>query len=324
MKVVSSIRRLYEEQLGPNKRLQAHVDQLLRPIAVERRWHHESRVKTEISVALKLESGRIPKPQTIEDFFACTLVVKNLTEVNDAEQKVKDIFEVFERRPQDNRFTHKYPDAFPFDDLRLYARVKADPALPSTGIEHIAFEIQVKTFLQHAWGIATHDLIYKTDEVSWSRQRIAYQIKAMLEHAEISIQEADSLAKTAALGKAQGNTEAISSVIELLKKMWPADSLPNDLKRLAENIRTVMKIANINVKRLGELLEQEKERQKGDMPLNICPYSVVVQAVAWHDGARLQTGLENTKGKEKLLVTQEMDLPTWFISVTRARIVDIV
>ena len=68
--------------------------------------------------------------------------------------------------------------------------------------------MQVKTFLQHAWGIATHDLIYKTDDVSWSRQRIAYQIKAMLEHAEMSIQEAGRLAEAVALSKTQHDSEA--------------------------------------------------------------------------------------------------------------------
>ena len=51
------------------------------------------------------------------------------------------------------------------------------------------FEVQIKTILQHAWSIATHDLIYKTDTVSWPKERIAFQVKAMLEHAEIAIAE---------------------------------------------------------------------------------------------------------------------------------------
>jgi hypothetical protein len=74
MKIPASIRRLYEDQVEPNRRLKKEVDDILRRIAVQKNWHYESRIKSEISVALKLESGRIKDPREIEDFFACTLV----------------------------------------------------------------------------------------------------------------------------------------------------------------------------------------------------------------------------------------------------------
>ncbi len=47
--------------------------------------------------------------------------------------------------------------------------------------------------MQHAWGLATHDLIYKADEINWPKERIAFQIKAMLEQAEVTISGVNNL-----------------------------------------------------------------------------------------------------------------------------------
>src|SRR6185295_542993 len=76
---------------------------------------------------------------------------------------------------------------FSFDDLRLYTKWKPDVTLPTPTFAGVVFELQIKTFLQHAWSIATHDLIYKTDSISWPKERVAFEIKAMLEHAENAI-----------------------------------------------------------------------------------------------------------------------------------------
>jgi len=311
MKIPHSVRALYGEQLQINERLKAKVDEMLDALAKPRKWHYESRIKSEISFAQKLESGRIADPRAAEDFFACTLVVQNLSSIEAAEGEARDLFTITERRPREADRTHKLAETFPFDDLRLYGHWKDDPALPESGLAKVKFEIQIKTFLQHAWGIATHDLIYKTDDVSWSRQRIAYQIKAMLEHAEVSIQEADRLALTPVLAKSQRDTERLKSVIALLKEVWDADSLPPDLRRLAENTRNIMAIADIGVEDLRAALSAERARQKGSLPINISPYAIILQAVAWHIGSKLAEGLKNPDFKERVLLVDEMDLPDW-------------
>lgn len=311
MKIPASIRRLYADQRRINERLAKEVDGMLRPLANRNNWHYESRVKAEISVALKLESGRIKDPEAIEDFFACTLVVRNLSEIEEAEKQLRSMFAVLERRPRRTDQTHKDANAFPFDDVRLYASWSDDPALPPTGLQGIKFEIQLKTFLQHAWAIATHDLVYKTDDVSWSRQRIAYQIKAMLEHAEVSIQEADQLAGTATLSKTNRDTDEIKGIIALLKELWEPEFLPTDLRRLAENVRSAMRLADVKLPKLKATIEAEKVRQKGVLPTNISPYSIVVQALLWGEQDKMREALSDLKRREKILVTSEMDLPEW-------------
>ena len=321
MKIARSVRELYAEQVPLNDRLRLKVDETLRSIASRRRWHYESRIKSEESYALKLESGRIPDPRNAEDFFACTLVVQNLSAIAEAEQEMRCRFTIVARRPYDANRTHKGAETFPFDDLRLYGYWKDDPSLPETGLSSVKFEIQIKTFLQHAWGIATHDLIYKTDDVSWSRQRIAYQIKAMLEHAEISIQEADRLAEASALAMKQRETEELKEIIGVLQATWRADLLPPDLRRLAENTRSVMKLAKLKIKELKYLIDSEQDRQKGSLPINLSPYSIIVQAIAWHKPESFKTGLANRELRNKIFITDEMETPDWMTDPTLINIV---
>ena len=190
MKVPASVRALFEAQRDANDKLREAVKDLLKP-RLQPYWHYVDRVKTEESFALKIESGRFGDPARLEDFFACTIVVRNHSEIPEAEKLVLEIFSLHERRPPSSVLTKKYSSSFAFDDLRLYVKYIEDPALPPKGLKDIPFEVQVKTFLQHAWSIATHDLIYKTDSVSWPKERIAFQVRAMLEHVEISITEAE-------------------------------------------------------------------------------------------------------------------------------------
>src|SRR5215213_854291 len=218
MKIPRSVRDVYLEQLEKYQKLKEIVDALVVPLK-DARWHYESRVKSEEGYALKLETGRA-EVDKFEDFFACTLVVENQARIKSAKNLVLSHFTLKYRRPKYDDFTHKSSESFPFDDLRLYVQYKDDPTLPPTGVDGLLFEFQIKTFLQHAWSIATHDLTYKSDTISWAKARIAFQIKAMLEHAEVSIETAESLALTPDLAKSDSSTKSVSEAIELVKGLW--------------------------------------------------------------------------------------------------------
>jgi len=192
MKIPLSIRRAYEEQEDHYKRLKELVDKKIKAL-IDSRWHYVSRIKEITSYCLKLESGRFEDLKNMEDYFACTIVVTSAAELETAQELIQTKFDIKAKRPKSANFTLKDSNSFPFDDLRLHICLKSDPALPPTGLEGTIFELQLKTFLQHAWAISTHDLVYKTDDVHWSKERIAYQIKAMLEHAELSIYEAEKM-----------------------------------------------------------------------------------------------------------------------------------
>ena len=217
MKIIQSIEAIYEEQYQLNQRLQSKVDEIFSRIR-KISWHYLSRLKQLESFALKLETGRFHDPRKLEDFFACTLVVENLDQINNARSLIRQHFDIKIQRPKSQRITHKESSSFQFDDLRLYATLKNSPFLPPDPLSEIVFEIQIKTFLQHAWGLATHDLIYKTDEINWPKERIAFQIKAMLEQAEVAISGVGNLISLPEVSKDNFETTQQKKILTSLSR----------------------------------------------------------------------------------------------------------
>lgn len=309
MKVTQSIRILFSDQREIATRLKKEVDSLV----LGRRdplWHYESRVKKEESFALKLETGRVPIPTALEDFFACTLVVRNLSEVDNAIALVEKYCDVLYRRPAQPDRTHKHPDKFPFDDLRLYVKLRCDGTTPEKDIHSVVFEFQIKTFLQHAWSIATHDLIYKTNDVSWSKQRIAYQVKAMLEHAEVTINEAAVLSLSPALAQTTDRVDELANMLKLLRNTWPDNFLPLNINRLAQSVCDLLRGGKVRHDELEACLQRLKTDET--LPTNLSPFAVIVKALAKHLPDKLLRAIGGNKVKFKLVVPAELDLPAGF------------
>jgi hypothetical protein len=308
MKIPASIRRLYDDQKEINDRLKSVIDKRVTGF-MNARWHYESRVKEVVSFALKIESGRFMKPDALEDFFAGTIVVTNAAELAKAEGLVRTTFNITERRPRTVDVTRKHSDSFPFDDLRLYVKLGQNPALPPTDLAEVIFELQLKTFLQHAWSIATHDLLYKTDDVNWSKERIAYQIKAMLEHAEVSIQEAEALALSTILAMEDARTTSIKKMIALLKSQWSGDELPEDVRHLAQNIAALMDALRLEIERLAEILNNGKAARGGTHPSNLSPFGTIVQYLLSDEKARMVSVLTSPRVKTRILIPSEVEFP---------------
>ena len=310
MKISKSLRDIHANQKERYGLLQQRVDHVM-GLKKDRRWHYESRVKKLESFALKVETGRT-RPAKMEDFFACTLVVENLGSMAKAEQLVRRRFKFYERRPKVDTFTLKPSDSFRFDDTRLYVRWKDGLASRPTGLGELLFEVQIKTFLAHAWSVATHDLIYKTDEKSWAKERIAFQVKAMLEHAEISILEAQKLAASTSLNKTDDLSRRISWIIEMVNSLWPSIALPYDKKRLAENINNLVESVGINLERLQELILRETHLGKGTKILNLSPYCTIVQSLVNQEPAKVLKYITGPRREFKVYVSCDLEIPaTW-------------
>jgi ppGpp synthetase/RelA/SpoT-type nucleotidyltranferase len=308
MKVPQSIRAAFDAQAEKNGRLAKVVEDRISELK-DPRWHFEGRVKQVESFALKIESGRIRKPEALEDFYACTLVVRNAPEIPEAERRIRERFTILERRPRKDVDTRKRPEQFPFDDLRLYAQLQENPSLPKTDLHEIRFEVQIKTFLQHAWSIATHDLIYKTDDVQWSKARIAYQIKAMLEHAELSIGQAEQLSNGALVNQSDAATRELQEIIAIFRQRWEVGRLPADIKRLAENVQQVAWRLDLKPARIAEILDVEEKNGRGAKSLNMSPYGVVMQAIVYHECAKLDAFLNDGAKRGMVMLPSDLELP---------------
>jgi len=309
MKIVQSIEKLYSSKHDFYEVLEKKV---VPTIDSKRKsnWHFTYRLKSLESFALKLETGRFNEESIFYDFFACALVVENLDEIENAEDLIEQLFEMSFKIPQSNRFTLKSTDSFVFDDLRIYCKLGSKYlGAISPEVQDLIFEVQIKTFLQHAWSIATHDLIYKTDTIAWGKERIAYQVKAALEQAEVAISGVSDLSKVHELAKENKLIKKTNRIIRLLNKHFKTHDLPVDRRRLSQNIISLIEQIGLSVNDLDGIISRETTAGRGAHIKNISPFQIIIQSICSQNQDLLAKFLRQTKEtKYKLLVTSETDL----------------
>ena len=318
MKINNLIRSLYQELKEKNQLLEERVKREFEA-RKQRQWFFFSRIKEEESFALKLETGRVGNPSSMEDFFACTLVVDNRLAISAAIAVIEEVCEVVERRPHNDQKTHKSPQEFSFDDLRLYVKLKGSDQLPPSSLNDLVFEVQVKTFLQHAWGIATHDLIYKGKSVNWGRARVAFQIKAMLEHAEISIESVDSISGSSLLKQTDAKFHDVTVIIEWLLATWDQEGLPADMVRLAQNILELTKAIGVTIEEVIDSVKRDTSRGEGAALRDLTPYSVVIRGLYNHHQSKLEKYLQKDRGKVKVFFSEDADFSEKIRAIRGAR-----
>lgn len=321
MKVVSSISKLYNGQLAINEKLSEVVNTLI-PSIKNKQWHYDSRIKSLESFALKLETGRFTDVSRLEDFFACMMVVENSTEIKTAIKLLKTYVTIKQRRPPTDTFTQKSSDSFIFDDLRLYVTLKPTSSRPKGPINDVLFEIQLKTFLQHAWSIATHDLIYKSNDINWVKQRVAYQVRAMLENAEISIEKAYTLKRIPGIPLTNEKVEIQNKVKKFLLTNWSVERLPKDLIRLIDNIIQLLKIFDLKLVDLENDLLEENKQGRGSNTLNLSPYLVIVQTFINQHTDKMNRYIRKDS-KRKILIPQEIDVTKILVNINGKNVIRI-
>lgn len=307
MKVSASIRTVFEGREAICKLLKSRVDKMIVGLIPET-WHFESRVKHGESFAQKLETGRF-ELSAIDDLFACTLVVPNMARISEAEAVISEHFAVVSRKPNDDELVNFRATEFAFDHTRLYVTLPPSMGLDSAPVNEVVFEVQIKTFLQHAWSIATHDLTYKTSEVSWGKERVAAQVKATLEAAEVSILEAERIdnPNNRLLHRRDTATSELLRTVSVLSDGFERSDLPSDMKRLGESIISLFRAGGLALESLEDLLASGRQRRNGSHPSNLSPYSVVVQYLFEVNIPAMRKALRSKQSR--VLVVEEITLP---------------
>lgn len=318
MKINSKVRTLYQELYDLHQLVENRVKNIFEA-KKRKQWFFIHRIKGEESFALKLETGRVKNAREMEDFFACTLVVENRSSISEALSVVNEVCDIHDRRPRDDGKTHKSPDEFCFDDLRLYVTLKADDRLPPNYLNAIVFEVQIKTFLQHAWGIATHDLVYKGQNVNWGKARVAYQIKAMLEHAEVTVERVDAIAQSSLLSVTDEKLSKLKSVIDWLKITWNDEQLPQDMVRLGDNILNLAKSINVELHEIIECIRLENEAGRGSLLNDLTPYAAILRSLYFHHRDKLEKFLRTEKGRFRIFLGDDSEFNTKITSIEGVR-----
>lgn len=304
MTTPASWREAYRAQVEICTLLKIEVDEYL--AKAPQGWFTASRVKDEDSFYQKIETGRVRHLDALEDFFGALVVVPLQTEVSDALRFVERFFVLDHRRPpKDDEATHEAA-VFRFNDIRLYGRLRVDDSLPPTPLTTVLFEIQIRTFFQHAWSSATHDLVYKHPRFSWSRSRVAAQIKAMIEGAELAMDSIDLLEGSPML-PARGSPESeLNSLLDVVTANWDPAYLPSNLKRLTENLASLCSGVGLSTADLSTLLDRATS-ELGGHPEGWTPYQCVVDYMSRYQPNNLRRALCKRGGRlEHIFVTEEV------------------
>ena len=310
MKISAQVQSIYYELESVAKELELSINNHLQELCNNNQWLYIHRVKSIESFAQKLETGRYSGIEKIDDIFACTIVVQNIETIEKAAKIVKEQFNFLYSRPTDVTKTTIRPENFAYDSLRMYCRAKQIG--PFKEYHKLIFEIQIKTFLEHAWSIATHDFSYKTDTISWSRERIVSQLKAMLDNIELTINKSVDLAETKYINKMHEDFVNINSIIEFYKKFWSDEKLPSDKRRLALNTKNLLLKLNVGLSELEMILEKENSENRGNNTLSLSPFQIIVQTIInqkFENFEKFINACEQKGNKYYLLLTESMDIP---------------
>lgn len=293
MKISKTILNKYLEHKEYAENIQKSVEPSLKALCEQEGWFFISRLKKEESYAQKLECSYVGL--NVDDLYACSIVVTNKTMVENAVHKLKNLpYVVFRRQKPENLYkTQAQPDVFRFDAVRLYFSTKPS-SRGKQPIDDEVFEVQVKTFLEYVWGIVSHDLDYKSQKYSWSVGKVCSQIKAILDSAELALSEAELLSKSKVVNIVNDNYVEKQKYVDLFKS-WHGIDLPEDLKRLTDNVQLLVSVFGLDADSLNGLLLKHNVTTS----LSLSPFYMIVKGLLLEYKEEFFIKIQNYNKKNK-------------------------
>ncbi|MDD5258350.1 MAG: hypothetical protein PHD29_00060 [bacterium] len=253
MIISSRISEIYDNIQQKLELLKREIDPVLDSISLRFDGLFSSRIKEKESFAQKIETGKYANHDDIIDLYAATIVVATHVQVELIKRDVEKQFIVIK---QIKNRSKEYSN-FIYDDLHLHINYNPQVSVPGKEYLMRPFELQIKTFLQHGWAKATHDILYKGDKLLWPRFRIAHQIKAMLEQSDQILGHIDEVANICP----DNNFEDFARkarICVLIQKTWGLPNLPQNMHGLVNEIYEVLNICNKEVTYLEQNFESDK------------------------------------------------------------------
>lgn len=302
MKIPRKVESVYSELVPEYSALKTAVDQTFFEISQRNEWFYRSRIKKVESFTQKLEIDSRYFSSKFEDLLGCEIIVDTRADIDLALEELKSLFSIESQRPKDISGTNLDPDSFRFADLRLYLR-KKNLSGPEENIHKLKFELQVKTIFSYSWSKATHGLIYKAKDISWAKERVAFQVKAMIEQSEYAIANIEST-KTDFF-PTHSKFTSLQKIATLLRERWSTDLLPGDLKRCAENVLKLADLFGINANTASEILDATFTTEFLEKHRNLSPF--YASLVAFEPTAKSAAAKKkDDRIKNSLLLIEEL------------------
>ncbi len=157
--------------------------------------------------------------------------------------------------------------------------------------------------------MATHDLIYKSEDIHWTRHRVAYQVKALLENAEVSIEKAGSLKRLPGLPENNLEMSKLNAVKDFLVRNFEEHQLPTDMFRLTNTTKSLLECFEISLKKAQVMLDREKTNNRGVHLVNLPPYMIILQSILFHYKTKFTRFLKSGCSKRtRIFLTRELDI----------------
>ena len=243
MPVPSRLEEAYSEARPAVEAVSQYVSSTVRPWCDKNDFLFSGRLKTVESLSEKLESGRYDRWSSLDDLYACSVVVPTAAREGVVVDYLRRIFEEVELRPRNS--TKKAPEVFRFDSTRFIGKLRITEGLElPPGSSMVRFEVQVPSAFEHAWAVVTHDLVYKSPDMDWRKARLAAQLKAGVEQIELIIAGFEANLDFVAQSS-YPEIDAKQAIIDTFKRLMDDETVslaltPQSWSRFAENFYGLM------------------------------------------------------------------------------------
>lgn len=258
----------------------------------------KARTKPRESLMTKIEKEGCKNPaDEIEDLVACRLIVKSNTDIDGILKTIEEIFNIERRSSRSYR-----PSEFIYDDIQLILSFKDSPFISKKEIVGKKFELQIRTGLQDALAEVIRGETYKTDTLTWQKERAASELRANLELVDVILSDFSKIS-TIQEEKDYKPYQQRNKIIKLLKDTWSAEKLPEDLRRASIIIKDYLKLADATVEDLSNWLEDAKYAYVVEA-ISITPCQIILMILFLEKKNRFLQTVK--RGNRRLLITSEM------------------